>query len=134
MKLKKKLKNQKPIEFDIHLKYRCSKCNQEHWLSYQEASTKNFKIVCFCKNIFYVQRICAFKVKYFNSQKKQISSSIDKNALKKSANILVNYGFSDEEAKKLIKKSYDINPTNDCSLLVKQALELLKDKNINELN
>lgn len=60
-------KLQKPIEADIHLKYRCNKCGLDHWLSYREASTKNFKVVCSCGSVFKVKRLVGFKLKYESS-------------------------------------------------------------------
>lgn len=60
-------KLQKPIESDIHLKYRCRKCGLDHWLSYREASTKNFKVVCSCGSVFKVKRLVDFKLKYESS-------------------------------------------------------------------
>lgn len=60
-------KLQKPIESDIHLKYRCNKCGLDHWLSYREASTKNFKVVCSCGSVFKVKRLLGFKLRYESS-------------------------------------------------------------------
>jgi len=62
--LKKKVQSQKPIEHDIHLKYKCPTCDQHHWLAFREAKTKNFKVVCDCNTVFKVKRISAFKIKY----------------------------------------------------------------------
>lgn len=57
-------KLQKPIDADIHLKYRCKKCGMDHWLSFKEASTKDFKVVCGCGVVFKVKRLSGFKFKY----------------------------------------------------------------------
>ena len=62
--LKKKVQSQKPIEHDIHLKYKCPTCDQHHWLAFREAKTKNFKVVFDCNTVFKVKRISAFKIKY----------------------------------------------------------------------
>ena len=66
MKKKKIVKRQKPIEHDIHLKYKCPTCDQHHWLAFREAKTKNFKVVCSCKTTFSPVQINKFK----NEQKK----------------------------------------------------------------
>lgn len=64
-----KLKKQTPIEYDIHFKYLCS-CGQFHWLTYNEASTKDFFIVCDCKQKIKIKTIDTIKVKYKKSHKK----------------------------------------------------------------
>lgn len=65
-------KRQKPIDKDIHLKYRCKKCGIDHWLSLREASTKNFLVVCTCGHTFKVRQVSDCVVKYVgHSQKKQ---------------------------------------------------------------
>lgn len=133
-----KKKNQKPIEYDIHLKYICKKCGQPHWLSFREASTKNYKIVCDCNHIFKVKRVAGFKLKYDSvkinkpviTESKpvtKIENSIPKDLLDTVANSLVKLGFTVSEAKSLVSKSYSDCPTNDIGLLVKQTLESLKD-------
>ncbi|NBT08685.1 MAG: hypothetical protein EBS93_07000 [Chitinophagia bacterium] len=131
-------KNQKPIEYDIHLKYICKKCGQPHWLSFKEASTKNYKIVCDCNHIFKVKRVTGFKLKYdslkinkpvYTESKPvtKIDKSIPKDLLDTVVNSLVKLGFTVSEAKSLVTKSYSDCPTNDIGLLVKQTLESLKN-------
>lgn len=65
--MNKTKKLQKPIDKDIHLKYRCKKCGLDHWLSFREASTKNFKVVCNCGRVFKVKQVKACVLKYFNN-------------------------------------------------------------------
>lgn len=65
--MNKTQKLQKPIDADIHLKYRCKKCGIDHWLSFKEASTKNFKVVCYCGSVFKVKQLSGFKFKYEDS-------------------------------------------------------------------
>lgn len=138
MTLKINKKNQKPIEHDIHLKYICKKCGQSHWLSFREASTKNYKIVCDCNNIFKVKRVVGFKLKYdsvkinkpVTTESKPVTkteNSIPKDLLDTVVNSLVKLGFTISEAKSLVAKSYEDCPTNDIGLLVKQTLESLKN-------
>lgn len=131
-------KNQKPIEYDIHLKYICKKCGQPHWLSFKEASTKNYKVVCDCNHIFKVKRVTGFKIKYDSIKiSKSVSAtskpvtktdqSIPKDLLDTVVNSLVKFGFTVSEAKSLVTKSYSDCPTNDIGLLVKQTLESIKN-------
>ena len=62
--MKTKKKTERPIEIDAHLKYKCpnDSCGYFHWLSLQEAQTKNFKIVCDCGNVFKPKRIKTLEI------------------------------------------------------------------------
>lgn len=140
--IKKTKKNLKPIEYDIHLKYRCDNCCQDHWLSFNEASTKNFKVVCDCGNVFKVKRPVKFKLKYepktFNKEPRQ-KPVLDKEKdnkpceelLAKSVKVLMNYGFSAKEASDLICESYQANHVDELISLVKQTLNYWRTKNGN---
>ena len=136
-------RQQKPIEHDIHLKYRCAKCGQDHWLSYLEASTKHFKIVCYCGRVFVVKRLSGFKLKYFEKPPVIIpvvesvlpividpliieKPKIPVDLLNKSVTLLIGYGFTQAEAKELLNSSYEQNPIDDYASLVKQTLSLLR--------
>ena len=138
-------KNQKPIEHDIHLKYICQQCGTPHWLSFKEAQTKNFKIVCDCGDVFTVKRVKAFKIKYYDDivakslpiQKPTVTqqtpppNTISPNLLEQTVKALLPYGFTNDEAADLVTKSYSTNPNNDIVSLVKQTLESLRNKNVN---
>lgn len=136
-------KNQKPIEYDIHLKYLCPKCGQSHWLSFNESSTKNFKIVCYCKCIFKVKQTKKFKLCFNESKSSEIKANISNieskkvdslnispELLDKSIKLLYSYGFTETEAKTLITQSYSLNPTNDLTILVKNTLASLKGQQV----
>lgn len=133
------MNKQKPIDYDIHLKYRCS-CGQDHWLSYNEASTKNFKIVCECSKVFGVKKIVKFKLKYETPKAKKVKEeaknedSISQNKpcselLSKSVKLLIGYGFSAQEASDLICESYQANHVDELISLVKQTLNYWRQKN-----
>lgn len=134
--------NQKPIEHDIHLKYLCQQCEETHWLSFLEASTKNFKIVCHCGNIFKVKRVDGFKLKYANRKKKSaivqhtsdpmVSDSLTEqeipiDLLNNCVKILTGYGYDKKESIDLLSSAYRENPVDSVSSLVKQTLASLKD-------
>ena len=141
--------SQKPIDYDIHIKYKCPKCSQEHWLSYLQSSTKNFKVVCSCGLLFRVKRVIGFDLRYKKKSKpvksEQLSESVKiepENIVKpepvkivpkppvdlieKAVKILVGYGFTENEADELLIKSYENNPVNDLTSLIKQTLEKMK--------
>jgi len=130
-----KKKNQKPIDTDVHLKYCCPNinCKYDHWLSLREASTKNFKVVCDCGEIFSVKRVSRVKILYVKSIAQQTQSkkdnSIPLDILEKCCKLLVKYGFTDSESKKILDATYKQNPTDDCGELIKLAI-----KNIGALN
>ncbi len=125
----------KPIDQDIHLKYRCVQCCQDHWLSYREASTKNFKVVCDCGKVFKVTRVVSFDIQYETqtvpSQPievvEPVVSTKHLDILEKSAKLLVSFGFSEKEAFALVSDSYKKNAVEDYATLVKQTLESIRD-------
>lgn len=121
---KKLSKSQKPIEHDIHLRYLCTQCGQSHWLSYAEASTKNYKIVCHCGHIFGVRLVTGFKLKYhrIKPKNKPATITIPKDLLIKGINQLKSYGFTDSESKDLLTNVYAAHPTDDLASLIKQTL------------
>ena len=149
--LKKKVQSQKPIEHDIHLKYKCPTCDQHHWLAFREAKTKNFKVVCDCNTVFKVKRISAFKIKYqlenksfeIEKTKNEIAPpvvapivvppvvappQIPLELLNKACKLFITYGFTQKESILLLKSSYEKNPVDDYSALIKNTLELIKRK------
>jgi len=136
MKTRKILNNQKPIEYDIHLKYLCNQCGDCHWLSITEASTKRFKIVCYCGNVFGVKRVKDFNLKYFKKNNQPKPKNINKakvisnDLLDQSIEVFIKYGFTKSEAKDLILESYPKCPADDAATLDKQTLELLRSKNV----
>lgn len=143
----------KPIDIDAHFKYRCPKCNIEHWVSLKEAKTKNFKVVCDCSKVFIPKRIAKIKIIYDKSQpakkivdsqttkietissnnndyNKEVVADINQDLLEKCQTILVGYGFTRSEASKLIKQTYYTNPSEDAVLLVKLALKSFGESSI----
>jgi DUF1009 family protein len=126
-----KKKNQKPIEVDAHLKYRCESCSSDHWLSLKQSQTKNFKVVCYCGKVFRPKQISRIKILYKSKIKKQKATAkpvqnIPNDLLQKCCKILENYGFDLNQCKKILNDSYTNNPTNDYVTLIKQSLASLQ--------
>lgn len=69
-----KTKRQKPIDCDVHFKYLCL-CGQFHWLSLNEASTKNFFIVCDCNAKIKIKTIDKIQVTYKKHKQKDKKKS-----------------------------------------------------------
>jgi hypothetical protein len=148
MKIKKSLK---PIDYDIHLKYLCPNpsCCCQHWLSFKEASAKNFRVVCECGQIFKVKRLQKFNVEYCekvipapvvetntveNTLDRQIPGSFENenketDIKSESVSLLKKYGFTETEANVLIEKTLAENPDIDDHVkLVKHSLFWIKNE------
>jgi hypothetical protein len=149
-----KFKNQKPIDIDAHLKYRCPnpKCEAVHWISALEAKVNKFKIVCYCGLVFRPKRIKSINIKYYeaDSAKKEINKNKnesqiicleyrepDKPEIKekeisipievqhKSCLFLTKLGFTKKEASELIKTHYKDCQTLDYKILVKHIITMI---------
>jgi hypothetical protein len=126
-------KNQKPIDNDAHFKYRCPNCDVDHWISFNQAKTKNYKIVCDCDTVIQPKRIKKIKIVYYDNLQKQttkeiVSSNsspvnIDSALLSKCVGVLVGYGFTGNEAESMVKQTHAMFPTDDCIVLIKKTLE-----------
>jgi hypothetical protein len=127
MKIKKKIKNLKPTEINLHLKYQCPECSIDHWISLDEAKTPGFIIVCYCRTTLKVKGVKSTKI-IFRNQKKIVAKKqkdtqeIPLEILDSCVKILVGYGYSESEAKLLITKSYADNSTNNPLELIKFTL------------
>lgn len=139
MKIMKK-KNQKPIEIDAYLKYRCPylNCGQNHWLTLKESQTKKFKIVCDCGNILIPKRIDKIKIKYVDDKRniikekslieakqETIEAPIPERLLVICSKTLTDYGFTTNEAHSLLKQSYVLNPTDNPLELINNTLKII---------
>lgn len=153
-----KKKNLKPIEYDINLKYRCPKCDAQHWLALREAKTPGFIIVCECGEIHKVKTIEKVVAKYRKKkttvkqqppdttivmpvEDKPVADSpivvvekpvITPELLFKTSEVLEQYGFTKNEAIDLIKDSYANNPTDCVLTIVKNCLANIKIGENNE--
>jgi len=137
-----KKKNLKPIDVDVHLKYRCpdKKCNYDHWISLKEAQTKNFKMVCDCGNIFKPKQIVKLNICYITDNKvtptlspkplvatQTIPSSLQNQCVK----ILCGYGFTSQESLSMTTKAFEKHPVTHAGLLIKYILQNLGELNVN---
>lgn len=107
-----------PTSADIHLKYVCTKCEAEYWLTPQEAGTKGFIIVCdYCGKKYFTEPI---KTRVTFSKKKRSSYIKEKEATR----ILLKTGYSRDEIKKAITKaSNNLNQCKDVQGVVKQLIQ-----------
>jgi len=136
MKTKQTIKNLRPTEFNLHLKYVCPMCSVEHWLSLEEAKTKGYLIVCDCDSVLRVKLIDSLGIKFYKKQKstKTVESEkvietdkISLDLLSKCCTILSSYGYEKSEVEYLIIKTYENSPTTDIKTLVKNTLMKIGD-------
>jgi len=142
----------KPSNHDISFQYICRNCGSSYWLFMREVCTKNFFVVCDCGDIIKPKRISKITVHYqedtskTHRRKKKKKSQHDEKVKKDEDNVdikkteidpdilfsasknLMSLGFTEKEAKDLIKKSYEVIGKNDCAELVKYSMNLV-DKN-----
>ena len=128
MKTKQIVKNQKPIDIDLHLKSKCQNCSTIHWLSLKEVQIKNFKVVCDCNLVIKPKTIKNIKLLYHKKSIKQqpqknILQEIPLALLEKCVTILIGYGFEKQESEELTKKCYRTNPNINCVDLIKSVLK-----------
>ncbi len=142
--MKKNQKILKPIDLDLHFKYRCtnSKCELDHWISLKEAKTKNFKIVCDCGLVYRPKQISKIKIVYTNNSYKKVTKTLQPKEttqkinvpeeLKNSCSVLLcQYGFTSSESIALIEKAFEKNPTEDAGSLIKYIITNLEILNVN---
>lgn len=133
-KTQKTKSNQKPIDCDVHFKYRCpnSNCSADHWKTLKEVSVKNFKIVCYCGLVIKPKRIKKISIKYYKEpvslshkeqEQKTEKNTIPSDILEKCANVLIGYGFTKNESEELLVSAWLKNPTDNCAILIKNTLE-----------
>ena len=132
------MRNQKPINLDVHLEYVCpnNKCLSIHWLSLLEAQTKNFKIVCDCGKIFYPKRVKDIKVLYHkhkkpieNKPESQVQPEPDYNFIDDAISTLIRFGFDKTEASDMINYQYEQTKETNPATLVKLSLGFFGVKN-----
>ena len=138
--MKTSRKNQKPIDIDLHLKYRCpnTKCGYDHWLSLAETKVKNFKVVCLCGTVFTPKTIQKIQIKYAHKQKPKtkpkiqqpspMSPSLSQDIIDRCCITLQAYGFSRNEAQDLVVEAHKQSGFIDCGDLVKLSLNIFGEQ------
>jgi Holliday junction resolvasome RuvABC DNA-binding subunit len=122
------MKNQKPTDIDVSLKYVCDHCGASHWLFLREAQTENFKIVCECKNVFMPEKIDRVNIQYSDSKTKPIheepaGNSLEQSTIDACAKTLISLGYKRTEAVLLVDQAYKSIHNNDSSQLIKHILQ-----------
>jgi hypothetical protein len=138
MTIQNQIKNLKPTDCDITLRYVCPNCSNEHWVRLKQAKYEKFVIVCDCDTILKTKPITSVKILYrkkkSQSQKKekQITDQqeeIDSKLIDKCFSILSSYGFSRKETESLVKECYIESKNTDCLTLVKLSLSKFGEQN-----
>jgi hypothetical protein len=127
------MRNLKPTNCDITLRYVCPNCSNEHWIRLKQAQYEKFVIVCDCDIILKTKPIVSVKILYRKkkSEKKVVhkQEEIDSAILDRCFNSLSAYGFSRKESESLVKECYKESKSTDCITLVKLSLSKFGEKN-----
>ena len=124
----KMMKNQKPIEIDAYLKYKCPniECDYDHWISLKESQTKNYKVVCdVCNTVFKPKRISHLKTIY--NKKPQNNKIYCELKISKCLNMLCSLGYDNKKAKKILIAISKRNPHIDNNQLFKETILKLEN-------
>lgn len=137
----KRIKNLKPIQLDINIKYRCPECGWEHWASLLESRTKEFVIVCNCKTVLKPKRISKINIIYTEEkpqptaaqsqtvETKVFECSLTSEDILQATQTLINYGFTKAEAKTLIDENIKSQKIESASALVKICISKFGEHN-----
>lgn len=133
----KKIKNLKSIECVADLRYRCSSCGVDHWISMKEAKTPGFIIVCDCACLLKVKLIKDIKIIYHEDPVvKQKDSSLatvvviektDETIIKQACSALNSYGFTAQESMQMALKHTDKEAFKDVKSLIEKILSNLEN-------
>ena len=127
MTTQNQIKNLRPTDYDISLRYVCPNCSNEHWLRLKQAQYEKFVIVCDCDTLLKIKPIESIKFKFKKKQNKK--QEINGDLLTRCCNALSSYGFSRQESESLVKECYLENKTQDSMKLVKLSLSKFGEKN-----
>lgn len=131
--MKKKIKNLRPTELNIHCKYTCPICSIDHWLSLEETKTKGFVIVCDCNSLLRPKQIksvdICYQAKSFTHHEEKVVEDSVLADLAQCVKILIGYGFKPSEAKSIVKEASIKNPEFDTASLIKNILATIGGKN-----
>lgn len=139
--IKKIIKNLKPTDYDLNIKYTCTNCGSDHWVTEKAAKYSKFVIVCECDTVLKPKPIQQTKFLYKKRKpKSQVftetvennteaeSENLSVDSLKKCCKVLEGYGFSQTEAESLLELAYAETKSTDCVELIKYSLFKLGDK------
>lgn len=120
----------KPISADINFQYSCPHCDNTFWLSFAETKTENYIAVCdVCQKPSSPTLIKNIKVIFDNSHKTQEESQdaeeetkMPKDIYDTCVNSLMQYGYTNKEAKSLVASVDDPYVWHDPVQIIKECL------------
>lgn len=135
-----KIKNKiKPVNYDIHLEYKCPDCATSHWLTLRESKTKGFRVVCVCDCVFSVKRINDIRIKYVSNKslrktevkepEKLPHGSAADDLYNKCMITLSQYSFSEEEMGDILKETINSGQLSTIVDIVKACVTKFGEKN-----
>ncbi len=121
-------KNSKPVSHDTSLEYMCDNCRNTHWIFLREAQVKNYKIVCECNNIIIPSLVSTIYIEYLDSNidNKIENSQVNEpplDIMSSCGKILESYGYSVEESKNMICKSFQATNSKTIKDIIEYALK-----------
>ena len=127
----KKIKNLRPIDVDVNLKYVCPNCCLEHWVTLKQVQYSKFVIVCDCDVILKPKTVEKIRTVYHkkNVKSKIDETTIDPKLLNVCCRTLETYGFGKEESVILVKKAYLDTKSIEAAVLIKHSLSNFGEKN-----
>jgi hypothetical protein len=133
----KKIKNLKPLECVADLRYRCSSCGIDHWISIKEARTQGFIIVCDCASLLKVKVIKDIKIVYHENVVAQpkhsslatvvVIEKTDEKIIKQACSALNTYGFTAQESMAMALKHTEKEVFTDVKSLIEKILSNLEN-------
>lgn len=120
------MKTKKPIDLDVSLKYTCD-CGLSHWLFLREAQTENFKVVCECGEQFSPAIISKIDILYNEGMAKPCKKPLSDSVIKSCVDLLLTYGYSNEESITAINKAVDNLDSDNISEILKYAMSTFGD-------
>lgn len=133
----KKIKNLKPLECVADLRYRCSSCGIDHWISIKEAKTSGFIIVCDCSSLLKVKVIKDIKIVYHENVVAQpkhsslatavVIEKTDEKIIKQACSALNTYGFTAQESVAMALKHTEKEAFKDVKSLIEKILSNLEN-------
>jgi hypothetical protein len=125
----------------LNIKYTCTNCGSDHWVTEKAAQYHKFVIVCECDTVLKPRPIKETKFLYRKRQKKtsqeidkttagsqESAQGLDVDCIAKCCKVLEGYGFSQAESESLLKLAYEETKSTDCITLIKYSLFKLGDK------
>lgn len=126
-----KKQNKIPIEYDISFKYICENCGCSHWLFMREVKVEGFFIVCDCGDSIYPKPISDIEIIYKDTEQDapevpDLYVELSEDVQRLCISTLKSFGYSDEESKRMIDKTYEETSLDDATSIIEYIMQNLE--------